>query len=45
MAEIEGDKTMTDKLMYHCTSPMMIQKITSSVDLNYWLKRLNAQLN
>ena len=34
---------MADKLMY--TSPMMICKITHSVDFNKWLKRLNTQLN
>ena len=33
---------MTDKL---CTSSMMIQEITPSVDLYYWMKRLNTQLN
>ena len=34
------DRTMTDKLMY-----MMIHKITLSVHKNWWLKRLNTQLN
>ena len=34
------DRTMTDKSMY-----MMILKITLSVDKNWWLKRLNTQLN
>ena len=35
---------MTEKNMY-CTSPMMIHKITLSVDYNYWLKRLETHLN
>ena len=28
-----------------CESPMMIHKITSSVDYNWWLKHLDIQLN
>ena len=38
-----GVKTLADKLMY-CTSPIMIHKITSSVDYNWWLNRLETQL-
>ena len=34
---------MADKFMY--IYPMMIHKITTSVDENYWLKRLNTQFN
>ena len=28
-----------------CTSPVMIHKITTSLDYNYWLKHLDTQLN
>ena len=35
---------MADKLMY-CTSPMLINIITSYVDYNLWLKRLDTHLN
>ena len=38
------DITKADKFMY-CTSPMMIHKITPSVDFDYWMKRLDTQLN
>ena len=33
---------MADKLMQ---SPMLIHKVTPSVDYNWWLKRLDTQLN
>ena len=36
------DKTMVNEL---CTSPMMIHKITPSVDYNKWFKRLDTQSN
>ena len=39
-----GVKTLADKLMY-CTSPIMIHKITPSVDYNWLLKRLDTQLH
>ena len=43
MLEIEWiGKTMADKFKY---IPKMLHKITFFVDYNYWLKRLDTQLN
>ena len=38
---------MADKMMYivHTHSPMIIHKITPSVDFILWLKRLDTQLD
>ena len=37
---------MADKLMYvQCTTPIMKNNITPLLDYNYWLRRLDTQLN
>ena len=41
----QGSKGIRHWPINRCTSPMMIHKITPSVDLKKWLKRLDTQLN
>ena len=41
----QGSKGIRQWLINWCTSPMMIHKITASVNWNYWLKCLNTQLD
>ena len=40
-----GSKGIRQWLINLCTSPMIIRKITPSVDYNQWLNRLDTKLN
>ena len=40
----QGSKGIRQWPLNLCTSPMIMDKITPSVDQNYWFKRLNIQL-
>ena len=41
---IQGSKGIRQRLINWFTFPMIIDKVATSVDYNWWLKRLNTQL-
>ena len=45
MNQNQGSKGIRQWVINLCTSPTMKTKIKSSVDLDYWLKRMGTQLN
>ena len=42
---LQGSKGISHWLINWCTFPMMIHKITPSLDYNLWFKCLDTQLN